>query len=68
MFYLERDILYSQWKMAIDRSLGWEPVTDTNGTFSFWSQNLILLIYLKRYVILQTIQRISTKQLLLVFL
>ncbi|XP_060827050.1 glycerol kinase-like isoform X1 [Bombus pascuorum] len=26
----ERDILYSQWKMAIDRSLGWEPVTDTN--------------------------------------
>ncbi|CAK9822983.1 Glycerol kinase 3 [Anthophora retusa] len=26
----ERDILYSQWKMAIDRSLGWEPVADTN--------------------------------------
>ncbi|CAK9813819.1 Glycerol kinase 3 [Anthophora plagiata] len=26
----ERDILYSQWKMAIDRSLGWEPITDTN--------------------------------------
>ncbi|XP_050489183.1 glycerol kinase-like isoform X1 [Bombus huntii] len=64
----ERDILYSQWKMAIDRSLGWEPVTDTNGMFSSWSQNLILLIYLKHYVILQTIQRISTKQLLLVFL
>lgn len=27
----ERDILYSQWKMAINRSLGWEPTTDTNG-------------------------------------
>ncbi|KAK9300089.1 hypothetical protein QLX08_007128 [Tetragonisca angustula] len=27
----ERDILYSQWKMAVDRSLGWEPTTDTNG-------------------------------------
>lgn len=54
--------------MAIDRSLGWEPVTDTNGMFSSWSQNLILLIYLKRYVISQMIQRISTKQLLLVFL
>ncbi|XP_043251780.1 glycerol kinase-like [Colletes gigas] len=26
----ERDILYTQWKMAIDRSLGWEPITDTN--------------------------------------
>ncbi|XP_017875008.1 glycerol kinase-like isoform X1 [Ceratina calcarata] len=26
----ERDILYSQWKMAVNRSLGWEPVTDTN--------------------------------------
>lgn len=25
----ERDILYSQWKMGIDRSLGWEPVADT---------------------------------------
>ncbi|XP_043516604.1 glycerol kinase-like [Frieseomelitta varia] len=27
----ERDILYSQWKMAINRSLDWEPITDTNG-------------------------------------
>ncbi|KZC05532.1 PREDICTED: glycerol kinase-like [Dufourea novaeangliae] len=26
----ERDILYSQWKMAIDRSLGWEPVSNAN--------------------------------------
>ncbi|OAD54533.1 Putative glycerol kinase 3 [Eufriesea mexicana] len=26
----ERDILYSQWKMAINRSLGWEPVNNTN--------------------------------------
>ncbi|XP_053989074.1 glycerol kinase-like [Hylaeus volcanicus] len=26
----ERDILYTQWKMAIDRSLGWEPIADTN--------------------------------------
>lgn len=34
LFHLERDILYSQWKMAINRSLGWEPITDTNGTFS----------------------------------
>lgn len=35
-FYLERDILYSQWKMAIDRSLGWEPVSNTNGMFFFF--------------------------------
>nr|XP_031837271.1 glycerol kinase-like isoform X1 [Nomia melanderi]XP_031837272.1 glycerol kinase-like isoform X1 [Nomia melanderi]XP_031837273.1 glycerol kinase-like isoform X1 [Nomia melanderi]XP_031837274.1 glycerol kinase-like isoform X1 [Nomia melanderi]XP_031837275.1 glycerol kinase-like isoform X1 [Nomia melanderi] len=26
----EQDILYSQWKKAIDRSLGWEPIIDTN--------------------------------------
>lgn len=26
----ERDVLYSQWKMAVNRSLGWEPVADTN--------------------------------------
>lgn len=26
----ERDILYSQWKMAIDRSLGWELLTETD--------------------------------------
>ncbi|XP_076680792.1 glycerol kinase 3 isoform X3 [Andrena cerasifolii] len=25
----ERDILYSQWKMAIERSLDWEPIIDT---------------------------------------
>ncbi|XP_046627244.1 glycerol kinase-like isoform X1 [Neodiprion virginianus] len=24
----ERDVLFSQWKMAIDRSLGWEPLLD----------------------------------------
>ena len=24
----ERDILYSQWKMAIERSLDWEPIID----------------------------------------
>ncbi|XP_015592456.1 glycerol kinase [Cephus cinctus] len=26
----ERDILYSQWKMAIERSLGWEPCLDSD--------------------------------------
>ncbi|CAL7946798.1 unnamed protein product [Xylocopa violacea] len=26
----ERDVLYSQWKMAIDRSFDWELVADTN--------------------------------------
>ncbi|KAG7210529.1 hypothetical protein KM043_012050 [Ampulex compressa] len=26
----ERDIMYSQWKMAIDRSLGWEPTVENN--------------------------------------
>ncbi|CAL1682716.1 unnamed protein product [Lasius platythorax] len=26
----ERDILYSQWKMAIDRSLGWELLPETD--------------------------------------
>lgn len=26
----ERDILYSQWKMAIDRSLGWELLSETD--------------------------------------
>lgn len=29
----ERDVLYSQWKMAIDRSLGWEPVVEDDGEF-----------------------------------
>jgi len=31
IFVLERDILYSQWKMAIDRSLGWELLPETDG-------------------------------------
>lgn len=26
----ERDILYSKWKMGIERSLGWEPHLETN--------------------------------------
>ncbi|XP_071553129.1 glycerol kinase 3 isoform X3 [Temnothorax nylanderi] len=26
----ERDILYSQWKMGIDRSLGWEPLPEAS--------------------------------------
>jgi len=29
----ERDILYSQWKMGIDKSLGWEPVSETSGNY-----------------------------------
>lgn len=29
----ERDILYSRWKMGIDRSLGWEPVPEINGNY-----------------------------------
>lgn len=29
----ERDILYSQWKMGIDRSLGWEILPEINGNY-----------------------------------
>lgn len=35
MFYTERDILFSQWKMAIERSLGWDLLTDTKGKYNY---------------------------------
>lgn len=33
MLILERDVLYSRWKMGIERSLEWETLPETNGNY-----------------------------------
>ncbi|XP_033213009.1 glycerol kinase-like isoform X2 [Belonocnema kinseyi] len=41
----ERDILYSQWKRAIKRSLGWEPLVKFNG---LRSRSVIIRVFFER--------------------
>ncbi|XP_076292299.1 glycerol kinase 3 isoform X2 [Lasioglossum baleicum] len=58
----ERDILYVQWKKAIDRSLGWEPMTNINDNTKsihkatapgiFMISTIILLMFAKYHAML----------------
>jgi len=73
MLILERDILYSQWKMGIDRSLGWEPLPETNGKLLAinLSNEITLVNFNHRYIyifLLQMIQKIYIKLLHLEYL
>lgn len=42
IFVLERDVLYSQWKMGIKRSLGWDLLPETDG--KQWILAIIIVI------------------------